>query len=210
MRDLMFRVFAVFLFLFCTSVYAQESEADEHRGDYEQLVGPLVQSLGKVKYEKLQSLDEAFSEFKSSSERDLQSLGTVIEKQDVEIDELKKALIESSSNDEMTFEEWTGILLASVAIILTTLAVVIAIVSFYGYKKIINSANDIAIQKSTEVTAEIVNNQIHETTKVELVSLFEDERLDEFLLEAAGKVIYRGISRANYNGESDVSGEGEL
>lgn len=209
MRDLMFRVFAVFLLLFCTFVHAQQNEADEHRRDYENLVGPIVQSLERVTDEKFQSLDEAFSEFKSQSERDLQGLEAVIEKQDVEIEELKKALIESRSNDEMTFEEWTGILLASVAIILTALAVVIAIVSFYGYKKIINSANDIATKKSTEVTTEIVKNQIHETTKVELVSLFEDERLDEFLLEAAGKVIYRGISRANYNGESDVSGEGE-
>lgn len=95
------------------------------------------------------------------------------------------------------FAQWSGILLGSVAIILTVLGIVIAIFSFIGYQKVKDSteaaARDVAVQS--------VKDNIHKTTREELLEIFsrdgenkkENENIQKFLLDAVSKIIYRGI-----------------
>lgn len=195
------------VFLFFSSAEAQEIRSAKGDDNLSHQVISFEDSLSKITEEQNKKMEKLLSKEKSIFNRKIDELESIIEMQSVAFDSLTADLNSRPVSDGMSFEEWAGILLASVAIILTVLAVVIALVSFYGYRKIISSANEIATNKSIEIASCLVKEKIHETTKIELVNLFEGNKLDDFLLEAAGKVIYRGISRVNHvpnaDGEDD-------
>ena len=128
---------------------------------------------------------------RTENERNLTNLQKTINNQKDEIHSLKLLILNIKNDEKVSFAEWSGILLASVAIILTVLGLVIAVFSFFGYKKMINSAEETARIKAEE----IILSKIHETTESELIKLFEGNKLDQVLTNAAAKVIYRGIGR---------------
>lgn len=103
----------------------------------------------------------------------------------------------------MNFAVWTGLLLACVAIILTTLGVVMAIFSFLGYKKITRSARDIStvISKNVaeEVARDIAEKIAPHVTESVLVKLFEENKFDQVIKDAVEVVIYRGIQLDDEN-----------
>jgi hypothetical protein len=126
----------------------------------------------------------------------------LLEKQLIEQASLLKLLnnknsVSSTENASMDFAQWTGILLGSVAIILTVLGIVIAIFSFIGYQKVKDNTEKVA----KEVAEKSVIENIHKTTHDELLKVFSDNFLEKdegkqvhkFLLDAVAKVVYRGI-----------------
>lgn len=205
----LFIVFFGFSLMFISSCFAS---AQGHQGQLDTAVinafeqGSNEVSIGYF-HRELDGISDLIMDQEVSANSRLLVLENFIMSQSLQINELRRELSVSNNANRMTFEVWAGMMLASVAIILTALAIAIAIFSFFGYKKIISSSNQIATNKAAEVTGEIVKERIHETTKVELVRLFEDEKLDDFLLEAAGKVIYRGISIPGHDRNSGDSGE---
>lgn len=108
-----------------------------------------------------------------------------------------KSSISSAQSSSMDFAQWSGILLGSVAIILTVLGVVIAIFSFIGYQKVKDNTEKVA----KEVAEKSVSENIHKTTHDELLKVFSNDFLEKeegkqvhkFLLDAVAKVVYRGI-----------------
>ena len=123
----------------------------------------------------------------------------------------------SNQNESMDYAQWSSIMLASVALILTVLGIVLAVFSFIGYQKVLDSAKTTA----TEVAGREVVNKIHETTKSELENLFSKQAMSDsdsneykklepirkFLLDAVAKVIYRGISLNEYESNSSTRNE---
>lgn len=123
----------------------------------------------------------------------------------------------SNQNESMDYAQWSSIMLASVALILTVLGIVLAVFSFIGYQKVLDSAKATA----TEVAGKEVVDKIHETTKSELENLFSKQAMSDsdsneykklepirkFLLDAVAKVIYRGISLNEYESNSSTRNE---
>ncbi|MFL4368772.1 hypothetical protein [Enterobacter asburiae] len=123
--------------------------------------------------------------------------------QQQKINELEIKVNKLDNSGGMNFAVWTGILLAAVAIILTALGVVMAIFSFLGYKKIMNSVHDIATSISEnvakEVAKEIAEDLTPGVTEGVLIKLFEEKRFDKVINQAVEKIIYRGIQLDNDN-----------
>ncbi|MEX0604991.1 MAG: hypothetical protein WD623_05325 [Marinobacter sp.] len=141
----------------------------------------------------------------SDVERDkkIAALVNIITEQGDKIDQLAEKVRYSNSTNGIDFAQWVGVLLACVAVIITVLGVVIAMFSFFGYRKIMSSAEDNAAEKAREVACDLIKSTINETTKLELIKLFESNKLDDFLMDAAGKVIYHGISRTHLDETND-------
>jgi hypothetical protein len=113
------------------------------------------------------------------------------------LDHLEDKVESITSSSGMNFAVWTGILLASVAIILTSLGVVMALFSFLGYKKIMNSARDISTtiseKISRDVAKEVAENLAPEVTENVLIKLLDEKKFDIIINEAVEKIIYRGV-----------------
>ena len=71
--------------------------------------------------------------------------------------------LESDQNKESNFNFaiWVTILLGCVTIIITVLGVVVALISIFGYKKIKDSAQSIAEEKSKEVASQIAEDEVN-------------------------------------------------
>lgn len=116
----------------------------------------------------------------------------------------------SVQKSKIDYSTWISFLLASVAIILTILGIVIAIFSFVGYQKVLASSKKIARKTAKEA----VKQSINDTTYEELKYIFSEEGIDDddneavrkFLLEAVSKIIYRGIGLdENWQRDEDKS-----
>lgn len=93
----------------------------------------------------------------------------------------------------MNFAVWTGILLASVAVILTVLGIAMAVFSFFGYKKIMDSVKEVATTISTTEAAIVSERLAPTVTEDVLLKLIEGRSFDKIIYEAVQKVTYRGI-----------------
>lgn len=93
----------------------------------------------------------------------------------------------------MTFEQWTGILLASVAVLITALGVVIAIAAIWGFSAIKRGAES----ASTEhVRDSLANGDLGQKID-ERFTAYLNERLDkgqfrELIERRVDEVVYRG------------------
>lgn len=74
--------------------------------------------------------------------------------------EKEKIQAELDSDHGLSFATWTGILLACVSVIVTVLGVVIAILSFFGYRATIEKAKKIALKSADKSAREEVRGQI--------------------------------------------------
>lgn len=132
------------------------------------------------------------------------SLWAIIMEQKKHIDQLEiskakalKEVEELSSNQNQggfNYSAWVSILLASIGVLVTVVGVMIALISFVGYKNFKASTKE-AAEKISEDTASIVareevKNKINEVAKLELARLIDSGELKEHL-ESAVDVIYR-------------------
>ncbi|WP_188009055.1 hypothetical protein [Grimontia hollisae] len=89
----------------------------------------------------------------------------------------------------MNFSVWTGILLASVSAIVTTLGVVIAIGSVFGYKKIMDSS-----RREAERVAKEEANQV---AKEEVAERIGRGEFNALVIEAVDRVAFGNINSNN-------------
>ena len=97
----------------------------------------------------------------------------------------EKIVLLESRRGKIEFTEWAGILLACVSVILTVLGVVIAILSFFGYRAAVKKAEDIASSKTEETVSKIAGEIISEK--------IDDGAFNDLIVEAVDKVTFRGI-----------------
>lgn len=161
-------------FLICfltTTVYAQNKQSDVNSQEQIMLIKKHSEMNSKIK--------------------NIESENYALKK---EIAELKNILSESQEDKaSIKFAEWMSFLLAAVSAIVTVLGVGIAIFSFFGYKKIMSSAADIATSISTRVVAEVAAEQVPSSVQNELINLVEQGRFDTAIYDAVARVTFRGI-----------------
>lgn len=129
------------------------------------------------------------AQYNQANEAKIKELESVITTQQGSLKELNEKYstllneLESDQNKESNFNFaiWVTILLGCVTIIITVLGVVVALISIFGYKKIKDSAQSIAEEKSKEVASQIaedeVNKQLHGITITEIARLIDDGKL---------------------------------
>jgi len=107
-------------------------------------------------------------------------------------DDLKK-LNDSltQENDGMSFETWAGILLACVAVIVTGLGVVIALLALWGYSNIKKAATEAAVTESKVLVKEAIASG----------------DFNQLIYTEVNKAIYRGILSENDFPETESEGE---
>lgn len=90
---------------------------------------------------------------------------------------------------------WISILLACVAILVTVLGVVIALISFIGYRNFkeatTEAAEKIANDVASKVSGEVANAKIPEIAKQELTRLIDEGELKEHLESAVDIIVRR-------------------
>ncbi|ETO21512.1 hypothetical protein RFI_15691 [Reticulomyxa filosa] len=115
--------------------------------------------------------------------------------------EMMENLLKKTKKKGMSFEVWAGILLAAAALLITILGVFIAILSIYGYKKIMTSAQEAAASKSKEAAEHIMKTMIEKATTDALIDIIENGKLNSVINESVEKVVYRGIKIDNIEEE---------
>ncbi len=109
------------------------------------------------------------------------NLNELVQLQDRAIKDISQQLDNLKNNNSSGFEVWTGILLACVAVIVTVLGVVVAILSFVGYREIIT--------KGTEKAEVVAAKQAEK----EFEKFISDGRLNDVIAEGINKISFRGI-----------------
>jgi len=129
------------------------------------------------------------AQYNQANEAKIKELESIITTQQGSLKELNEKYstllnkLESNQNKESNFNFaiWVTILLGCVTIIITVLGVVLALISIFGYKKIKDTAQSIAEEKSKEVASQIaedeVNKQLHGITIAEIARLIDDGKL---------------------------------
>ncbi|CAK6714079.1 conserved exported hypothetical protein [Vibrio harveyi] len=106
----------------------------------------------------------------------------------------------------MSFSVWVSVLLACVTIIVTVFGVIVAIVTFFGFKNVKESAIKSAQELSTSVASEVARNEanqkINEVAKKEIAFLLDNGELKEHLESAVDLIVRRQIKDNGSNGFS--------
>lgn len=135
--------------------------------------------------------DEEIS--KSIQSYEISTQKNIIDEQKDKIASLQNKLDTIENSSGLNFAVWSGIILTSVAILLTILGIIIAVFSFFGYKKVMNSAKDAAENVSAVKAAEITERLAPTLTESILLKLLEKGNFDKIIQQAVEKVTYRGI-----------------
>lgn len=107
-------------------------------------------------------------------------------------DELKLSHSHLTQDDKgMSFAAWAGVLLACVAVIVTGLGVVIALLALWGYSNIKQAATIAAVKKSEKSIEEAIDSG----------------QFNELIYTAVNRAIYRGVLSEDDFPESDLEGE---
>lgn len=126
--------------------------------------------------------------------QNIQALNYLINDQKQQILSMQEKIDKIEDDSGLNFAVWSGILLTSVAVILTALGIVMALFSFFGYKKMINSAKDAATKISTQKASEVTEKLAPEVTESVLLKLIDQGNFDALIFDAVQKVTYRGIA----------------
>ncbi|MCE0813556.1 hypothetical protein [Buttiauxella sp. S04-F03] len=123
-------------------------------------------------------------------------LNSLVNDQKQQITQMQEKIDKLEDSSGLNFAVWSGIVLTSVAVILTALGIVMAIFSFFGYKKMINGAKDAATRISTEKATEVTEKLVPSITETVLLQLLDKGKFDDLIFDGIEKVAYRGIEFA--------------
>jgi hypothetical protein len=118
-------------------------------------------------------------------------------------EELKNTLsIIEGTDNSMNYSMWISILLSCVTVIITTLGVVVAVVAFYGYRNVRDSAKKAAHIVASNVAKEEASKQIHQVAKNEIARLLDAGELKEHLESAVDLIVRAQLPISETNGSS--------
>ncbi|EHH1035572.1 hypothetical protein J7H95_002332 [Vibrio parahaemolyticus] len=202
----MFRVFLLLLVSFSASVSAEvegvnqpNTTAMQNQGQ-EGLLNEIVGDVERLKMGLALNdalIERSIGEVDAESKEQVHELNQKFERIEVQLETIESnlnALKLQGVNDSlgMNFSVWTGILLASVSAIVTTLGVVIAIGSVFGYKKIMDSSRGEAERVAKEEANKVAKEEVSER--------IERGEFNSLVIEAVDRVAFGNI---NSNSELD-------
>lgn len=142
-----------------------------------------------------------------SQERDINQLTNELTRSNkkymetIESQKEKIASLENKLDNGITFSVWSGIVLSSASVIVTVVGVLIALLSFIGYRQIKEaterSANTMAEEVAKKIAEQVAMNRTPIETQKALISLIDDHKFDEIIQSSVEKIIYRGIGNTD-------------
>lgn len=166
------------------------------------LLAPLSFANTTEKPEIVQPLLHQTQETKLSNEKlenalsKINELQALIQTQSQSIKKLNEQIIEVQKKNSggMSFEVWTGILLACAALLLTIVGVGIALISIFGYQKIVGLSSDAAEKIAREVATQTSADAMHHAITKELIKLIDERKLEPMIKDAVEAFSYRGLT----------------
>ncbi len=137
---------------------------------------------------------ETLSEQRKETNAEIKNLRDLISDQNEVIRDLQIELKSQSNKpitNGITFEVWSSILLGSVAVLVTVLGVGVALLSFIGYREL--------IEKGTEKASLVAAKQ----TEVQFQRFIQQGKLDAVIAEGINRVAYRGISSGDKDDDTE-------
>ncbi|ABO11343.1 hypothetical protein [Acinetobacter baumannii] len=189
------KIYLVFILFFSSLT---NSYADEAKLALSNISGSN-QALAPFEKNKLENLNK-------------EELLSIILKQDKSIDDINKKYeslklelaSQKEANTNLEFPVWISIVLGCVAILVTVLGVIVAILSIFGYQKIKDSATKIAEEKTLEtattVAKDVVNDQLQGIASTEVARLIAEGELREELERAVDMILRRNRDTQNATG----------
>ncbi|HGO4161507.1 TPA: hypothetical protein ACK1B7_002810 [Serratia marcescens] len=153
------------------------------------------------------------SQEETTNQKSLQSesillLNSLVNDQKQQITQMQEKIDKLEDSSGLNFAVWSGIALTSVAVILTALGIVMAIFSFFGYKKMINGAKEAATRISTEKATEVTEGLVPGITETVLLKMLDGGKFDDLIFDGIEKVAYRGIEFSGGDMLEDNTEEG--
>lgn len=188
------------------SLKANTEPQDELYEQHEKVLNSVTNELELIKkqlVDNIEGVDSSIVEVDEKSELQAKALAEKLQSIEVLLnqyhDELEVIRVEGVNDTlGMNFSVWTGILLASVAALVTTLGVVIAIGSVFGYKKIMDSS-----RKEAE---RVAKDEANKVAKKEVAERIDRGEFNSLVIEAVDRVAFGNI---NSNNELDKRDETE-
>lgn len=188
------------------SLKANTEPQDELYEQHEKVLNSVTNELELIKkqlVDNIEGVDSSIVEVDEKSELQAKVLAEKLQSIEVLLnqyhDELEVIRVEGVNDTlGMNFSVWTGILLASVAALVTTLGVVIAIGSVFGYKKIMDSS-----RKEAE---RVAKDEANKVAKKEVAERIDRGEFNSLVIEAVDRVAFGNI---NSNNELDKRDETE-
>ncbi|MFX5346355.1 hypothetical protein ABTC95_09420 [Acinetobacter baumannii] len=189
------KIYLVFILFFSSLT---NSYADEAKLALSNISGSN-QALAPFEKNKLENLNK-------------EELLSIILKQDKSIDDINKKYeslklelaSQKEANTNLEFPVWISIVLGCVAILVTVLGVIVAILSIFGYQKIKDSATKITEEKTLEtattVAKDVVNDQLQGIASTEVARLIAEGELREELERAVDMILRRNRDTQNATG----------
>ncbi|MEN8360074.1 hypothetical protein ABFO60_04970 [Acinetobacter baumannii] len=189
------KIYLVFILFFSSLT---NSYADEAKLALSNISGSN-QALAPFEKNKLENLNK-------------EELLSIILKQDKSIDDINKKYeslklelaSQKEANTNLEFPVWISIVLGCVAILVTVLGVIVAILNIFGYQKIKDSATKIAEEKTLEtattVAKDVVNDQLQGIASTEVARLIAEGELREELERAVDMILRRNRDTQNATG----------
>ena len=149
----------------------------------------------------------------NTNQKSLQSesillLNSLVNDQKQKITQMQEKIDKLENSSGLNFAVWSGIALTSVAVILTALGIVMAIFSFFGYKKMINGAKEAATRISTEKATNVTEELVPDITETVLLKMLDGGKFDGLIFDGIEKVAYRGIEFSGGDMLEDNTEEG--
>ncbi|HCA5184964.1 TPA: hypothetical protein MW245_000786 [Acinetobacter baumannii] len=168
----------------------------------------------KIALSNISGSNQALAPFEKNKLENLnkEELLSIILKQDKSIDDINKKYeslklelaSQKEANTNLEFPVWISIVLGCVAILVTVLGVIVAILSIFGYQKIKDSATKIAEEKTLEtattVAKDVVNDQLQGIASTEVARLIAEGELREELERAVDMILRRNRDTQNATG----------
>ncbi len=168
----------------------------------------------KLALSNISGSNKAIAPFEKNKLENLnkEELLSIILKQDKSIDDINKKYeslklelaSQKEANTNLEFPVWISIVLGCVAILVTVLGVIVAILSIFGYQKIKDSATKIAEEKTLEtattVAKDVVNDQLQGIASTEVARLIAEGELREELERAVDMILRRNRDTQNATG----------
>lgn len=196
----------IFFLILVASFSVVSAESDEsvasvvkQNEQHEKALAAISNDL-KLIAEHVEEVDSSIAEVDESAARQAQLLRKKLDHLEEQLIDYEKSLefLKTEGVNQtlgMNFSVWTGILLASVSAIVTTLGVVIAIGSVFGYKKIMSSSRDEAER--------VARGEANLVAKEEIADRINRGEFNTLVMEAVDRVAFGNI---NSNGEFDEKG----
>ncbi len=186
-------MFSFYFFSSLTNSYADEAKLALSN------ISGSNQALAPFEKNKLENLNK-------------EELLSIILKQDKSIDDINKKYeslklelaSQKEANTNLEFPVWISIVLGCVAILVTVLGVIVAILSIFGYQKLKIALPKLqkkkTLETATTVAKDVVNDQLQGIASTEVARLIAEGELREELERAVDMILRRNRDTQNATG----------